>query len=76
MSDIREPQSPIHPHEDKLVLRSLGLMDVVMIGITGMIGGAIFVLTGPAIGLAEVLSFIYLYNTTIRNKYYLSKEEV
>jgi hypothetical protein len=27
-----------------------------MVGIVGMIGGAIFVLTGPAIGLAEVLS--------------------
>lgn len=30
----------------------MGLVDVVMIGIAGMIGGAIFVLVGPAIGLA------------------------
>lgn len=60
MSDIREPESPIHPHEHKLV-RSLGLIDVVMIGIAGMIGGSIFVLTGPAIGLAGssvILAFI------------------
>ena len=60
MSDIREPESPIHPHEHKLVC-SLGLLDVVMIGIAGMIGGSIFVLTGPAIGLAGssvILAFI------------------
>ena len=60
MSDIREPDSPIHPHEHKLV-RSLGLLDVVMIGIAGMVGGSIFVLTGPAIGLAGssvILAFI------------------
>ena len=30
----------------------MGLVDVVMIGIAGMIGGSIFVLMGPAIGLA------------------------
>ena len=40
MSDIREPESPIHPHQHKLV-RSLGLLDVVMIGIAGMIGGSL-----------------------------------
>ena len=60
MANIREPESPIHPHEHKLV-RSLGLLDVVMIGIAGMIGGSIFVLTGPAIGLAGssvILAFI------------------
>ena len=60
MSYIREPDSPIHPHEHKLV-RSLGLLDVVMIGIAGMVGGSIFVLTGPAIGLAGssvILAFI------------------
>ena len=60
MSNIREPESPIHPHQHKLV-RSLGLLDVVMIGIAGMIGGSIFVLTGPAIGLAGssvILAFI------------------
>jgi APA family basic amino acid/polyamine antiporter len=60
MANIREPESPIHPHQHKLV-RSLGLLDVVMIGIAGMIGGSIFVLTGPAIGLAGssvILAFI------------------
>ena len=39
----------------------MGLLDVVMIGIAGMIGGSIFVLTGPAIGLAGsavILAFI------------------
>src|SRR5919112_3994260 len=59
-SEIRQPESPIHPHEHKLV-RSLGLLDIVMIGIAAMIGGAIFVLTGPAIGLAGsavLLAFI------------------
>ena len=41
--DISKPMSPEHPHERHLV-RTLGLVDVVMIGIAGMIGGAIFVL--------------------------------
>jgi basic amino acid/polyamine antiporter, APA family len=52
--------SPEHPHEHHLV-RTLGLGDVVMIGIAGMIGGAIFVLVGPAIGLAGsavIIAFI------------------
>ncbi len=59
-SEIRQPATPTHPHEHKLV-RSLGLLDIVMIGIAAMIGGAIFVLTGPAIGLAGsavLLAFI------------------
>jgi basic amino acid/polyamine antiporter, APA family len=59
-SDIRQPATPTHPHEHKLV-RSLNLFDIVMIGIAAMIGGAIFVLTGPAIGLAGsavILAFI------------------
>ena len=43
--------TPIHPHQHNLV-RSLNLLDIVMVGIAAMIGGAIFVLTGPAIGLA------------------------
>src|SRR5215212_6138690 len=47
----KAPVSSEHPHEYHLV-RTLGLVDVVMIGIAGMIGGAIFVLVGPAIGLA------------------------
>jgi basic amino acid/polyamine antiporter, APA family len=49
--DLSETPSPEHPHQHHLV-RTLGLIDVVMIGIAGMIGGAIFVLVGPAIGLA------------------------
>ena len=59
-SEIRQSGTPTHPHEAKLV-RSLNLLDVVMIGIAAMIGGAIFVLTGPAIGLAGssvILAFI------------------
>src|SRR6188472_2018221 len=52
--------TPIHPHQHNLV-RSLNLLDIVMVGIAAMIGGAIFVLTGPAIGLAGsavLLAFI------------------
>jgi APA family basic amino acid/polyamine antiporter len=49
--DLSETPPPEHPHQHHLV-RTLGLIDVVMIGIAGMIGGAIFVLVGPAIGLA------------------------
>ena len=49
-----------HQHQHQLV-RTLSLMDIIMVGIAGMIGGAIFVLTGPAIGLAGsavILAFI------------------
>src|SRR6188474_2074765 len=59
-SEIRQPATPTHPHEHKLV-RSLNLIDIVMVGIAAMIGGAIFVLTGPAIGLAGsavIIAFI------------------
>src|SRR3954449_264923 len=59
-SEIRQPATPEHPHEHKLV-RSLNLIDIVMIGIAAMIGGSIFVLTGPAIGLAGsavIIAFI------------------
>ena len=61
MSD-KDAQSftPTHPHQHNLV-RSLNLLDIVMVGIAAMIGGAIFVLTGPAIGLAGsavLLAFI------------------
>jgi APA family basic amino acid/polyamine antiporter len=49
--DMSRALAPEHPHEHRLV-RTLGLADVVMIGIAGMIGGSIFVLVGPAIGLA------------------------
>jgi basic amino acid/polyamine antiporter, APA family len=43
--------SPEHPHQHKLV-RSLGLLDIIMVGIAAMIAGAIFILIGPAINLA------------------------
>ena len=59
-SEIGQSSTPSHPHEVKLV-RSSNLLDVIMIGIAAMIGGAIFVLTGPAIGLAGssvILAFI------------------
>jgi basic amino acid/polyamine antiporter, APA family len=59
-SDISETPSPEHLHQQQLV-RTLGLVDVVMIGIAGMIGGAIFILVGPAIGLAGsavIIAFI------------------
>ena len=49
--------SSSNPH----LVRSLGLIDIIMIGIAGMIGGSIFVLTGPAIGLAGsavIIAFI------------------
>src|SRR5438093_6742412 len=34
------------------LVRSLGLLDILMVGVAAMIGGSIFVLTGTAIGLA------------------------
>jgi amino acid transporter len=59
-NDISEVSLPANLHQRQLV-RTLGLLDVVMIGIAGMIGGAIFVLVGPAIGLAGsavIIAFI------------------
>src|SRR6476646_2421481 len=59
-SEIRKNGTHKHHHEKKLV-RSLNLIDIIMVGIAAMIGGAIFVLTGPAIGLAGgsvILAFI------------------
>ncbi len=59
-NDISEVPLPANLHQRQLV-RTLGLLDVVMIGIAGMIGGAIFVLVGPAIGLAGsavIIAFI------------------
>src|SRR3954467_15034672 len=50
-SEIRQNESPEHPHQHKLV-RSLGLLDIIMVGIAAMIAGAIFILIGPAINLA------------------------
>lgn len=43
--------SPEHSHQPQLV-RSLGLLDIIMVGIAAMIAGAIFILIGPAINLA------------------------
>ena len=65
-SDNRDSQlSPEHPHQHRLV-RSLGLVDIIMVGIAGMIGGAIFVLTGPAIGLAgSAVIIAFIINTLI-----------
>lgn len=52
-------------HEPKLV-RTLGLLDVIMIGIAAMIGGAMFVLVGPAIGLAgPAVVIAFLMNAVI-----------
>ena len=50
-SDITPPSSPEHPHQHQLV-RSLGLLDIIMVGIAAMIAGAIFILIGSAINLA------------------------
>jgi basic amino acid/polyamine antiporter, APA family len=41
-----------YPTSAKLV-KSLNFVDVIMLGIAAMIGGAIFVLTGPALGLGD-----------------------
>ena len=55
MSASTGPESqrppPEHPHQHQLV-RSLGLLDIIMVGIAAMIAGAIFILIGPGIGLA------------------------
>jgi len=48
------------------LVRSLSLLDVVMVGIAAMIGGSIFVLTGPAIGLAgSAVIIAFIINATI-----------
>ncbi|HEY1211814.1 MAG TPA: amino acid permease [Nitrososphaera sp.] len=58
------PESERPPSErqrEHQLVRTLGLMDIIMVGIAAMIGGAIFVLTGPAIGLAGsavIIAFI------------------
>jgi amino acid transporter len=48
----REQRPPAGAQGQHQLVRTLGLTDVVMVGIAAMIGGAIFVLVGPAIGLA------------------------
>ncbi|MGB8573249.1 MAG: hypothetical protein WCD19_02225, partial [Nitrososphaeraceae archaeon] len=53
MSDAdEEPRSSTGTTPHNQLIRSLGLLDILMVGIAAMIGGSIFVLTGPAIGLA------------------------
>src|SRR6187200_2833334 len=47
-----EPRSSTGTTPQNQLVRSLGLLDILMVGIAAMIGGSIFVLTGPAIGLA------------------------
>lgn len=52
---------PIERPTQPQLVRTLSLLDIIMVGIAGMIGGAIFVLTGPAIGLAGsavIIAFI------------------
>ena len=53
------PHNEDTPHQH--LVRSLGFVDVLMIGVAGLVGGAIFVLTGSAIGLAGgsvIIAFI------------------
>lgn len=60
MSTSDSDDTHSYPRQQHLV-RSLGFVDVMMIGIAGLVGGAIFVLTGPAIGLAGgsvIIAFI------------------
>lgn len=48
-------------HSQYQLVRSLGLLDVIMMGIAGMIGGAVFFLVGPATelaGSAVIIAFI------------------
>ena len=53
MSDAdEEPPASTGTTSHNQLVRSLGLLDILMVGIAAMIGGSIFVLTGPAIGLA------------------------
>ena len=52
---------PQRPEPQQHLVRTLGLVDIIMVGIAAMIGGAIFVLTGPAIGLvgsAVIIVFV------------------
>jgi basic amino acid/polyamine antiporter, APA family len=50
-ADEEPPGRPGTTSHNQLV-RSLGLLDILMVGVAAMVGGSIFVLTGPAIGLA------------------------
>ena len=50
--DDEEPPGRAGTTSHNQLVRSLGLLDILMVGVAAMIGGSIFVLTGPAIGLA------------------------
>ncbi|TLX92487.1 MAG: amino acid permease [Thaumarchaeota archaeon] len=53
MSDAdEEPPGRAGTSSHNQLVRSLGLLDILMVGVAAMIGGSIYVLTGPAIGLA------------------------
>ena len=53
MSDAdEEPPGRAGTTSHNQLVRSLGLLDILMVGVAAMVGGSIFVLTGPAIGLA------------------------
>jgi APA family basic amino acid/polyamine antiporter len=61
--ESRGPRGEHHQHHQHQLVRTLSLMDIIMVGIAGMIGGAIFVLTGPAIGLAgSAVIFAFIIN--------------
>ncbi|MDQ5876116.1 MAG: amino acid permease, partial [Thermoproteota archaeon] len=60
------PGEQHHQHHQHQLVRTMSLMDIIMVGIAGMIGGAIFVLTGPAIGLAgSAVILAFIINATI-----------
>lgn len=56
-SDTSSSSEVEHPHQHQLV-RSLGFLDITLVGIAAMIAGAIFILVGPAIDLAGCLVVI------------------
>src|ERR687894_744984 len=60
------PGEQHHQHHQHQLVRTMSLIDIIMVGIAGMIGGAIFVLTGPAIGLAgSAVILAFIINATI-----------
>ncbi|HEU4467646.1 MAG TPA: amino acid permease [Nitrososphaeraceae archaeon] len=67
MSDAdEEPRTNSRPTSHNQLVRSLGLLDILMVGIAAMIGGSIFVLTGPAIGLAgSAVIIVFIINGII-----------
>lgn len=67
MSDAdEEPRTTTDTASHNQLVRSLGLLDVLMVGIAAMIGGSIFVLTGPAIGFAgSAVIIVFIINGII-----------